>query len=63
MAAIVSSTLRQYLIDIINRNNNVNYTISDIIDIRFTLCKTSILMNDSNRFDIEYDIRKSIENK
>ena len=63
MTTMVSSPLRQRLIDIINKNNNVNYTINDINTIRFTLHMISIWMNDDNRFDIKYDIIKSIENK
>ena len=63
MTIMVSSILRQRLIDIINKNNNVNYTINDINTIRFTLHMISIWMNDDNRFDIKYDIINSIENK
>lgn len=63
MKTMVSSILRQRLIDIINKNNNVNYTINDINTIRFTLHMISIWMNNDNRFDIKYDIINSIENK
>ena len=59
---MTSQTLRMSLIDIINKNNNVNYTINDIDTIRFTLHMISIWMNDENRFDIKYNIINSIEN-
>ena len=59
MTITVSSPLRQRLIDIINKNNNVNYTINDINSIRFTSYMISIWMNDDNK----YDIINSIENK
>lgn len=61
MTTLISSPLRQNLIDIINKNNNVNYTINDIDTIRFTLHMISIWMNDDNRFDIKYNIMSSIE--
>ena len=61
MTTMVSSTLKQILIDIINRHHNVNYTISNINTIRFTLHMISIWMNDYNRFDIKYNILNSIE--
>ena len=61
MTTMVSSTLRQNLIDIINRNLNVNYTISNINTIRFTLHMISIWMDDENRLDIKYNILNSIE--
>ena len=63
MTTMVSSTLRQNLIDIINKSANVNYNINDISTIRFTLHMISIWMNDENRFDIKYDILNSIEIK
>lgn len=63
MALMASSSLRMGLIDIINRNNNVNYSIKDFDTIRFTLYMIYIKMNDGNNFNIKYDIMNSIENK
>lgn len=60
MITMISQTLRMSLINIINKDNNVNYTINDINTIRFTLHMISIWMNDDNRFDIKYDIISSI---
>lgn len=63
MKIMASFLLRQRLIDIINKNNNVDYTVNDINTIRFTLYMISIWMTNDNRFDIKYDIINSIENK
>ena len=60
MITMTSQTLRMSLINIINKNNNVDYSINDISNIRFTLHMISIWMNDDNRFDIKYDIINSI---
>lgn len=61
MKFAVSQLLRMNLINIINKNNSVNYIIDDISYIRFTLHMISIWMNDENRFDIKYNILNSIE--
>lgn len=63
MTAIASQQLRMSLIDVINTNNNVSYSIKDIDTIRFTLHTISIWVYDGNRFDINYDIMNSIEIK
>lgn len=60
MSTMISQRLRMSLISIINKNNNVNYTINDISTIRFTLHMISIWMDDDNRFDIKYNIIDSI---
>ena len=63
MRTIVSSTFRQKLIDVINKNNNVNYNIDDITCIRINLGEIYIWMNDGNCFNIICNILNSIENK
>lgn len=63
MRTIVSSTFRQKLIDVINKNNNVNYNIDDITCIRINLGEIYIWTNDGNYFNIICNILDSIENK